>query len=327
MNKRKSSRNKGSGASPGLGPVLPDRRLMEKQMAEITRLLNSREFASIEEANEFLQQVLSTGKVPETTPSTPLEQAQELVYQALETSGGRRVQLARRALEISSDCADAYVVLAEAARDVAEAKGLYEQGVKAGERALGPETFKHDVGHFWGIIETRPYMRARQGLAEVQWILGERQQAIEHLTEMLRLNPNDNQGLRYILANWLLVEHQDEALGRLLKQYPDEYSANWAYTRALYTFREEGAGRKAKAALQQALKVNPFVPLYLSGVKKMPRRLPEYVGMGDENEAIAYVAESAESWLTTPGAVEWFVRVLVELAPPDQGRRPRSNQP
>ena len=31
--------------------------------------------------------------------------------------------------------------------------------------ALGPRGFKQYAGHFWGFLETRPYMRARAGLA------------------------------------------------------------------------------------------------------------------------------------------------------------------
>lgn len=42
---------------------------------------------------------------------------------------------------ISPDCADAYALPAEATADPQEPRRLYEQGVQAGERALGPETF------------------------------------------------------------------------------------------------------------------------------------------------------------------------------------------
>ena len=38
-------------------------------------------------------------------------------------------------------------------------------GLDAGELALGPEGFEEYDGHFWGFLETRPYMRARHGLA------------------------------------------------------------------------------------------------------------------------------------------------------------------
>ncbi len=168
---------------------LPDRRLMEQQLTAMSRLFAEHEFASIEEANAFLQQQLAGGggRLPPAAPSTPLEQAQEVIYEALATTGARQMALARKALTISPDCADAYVLLAEAATDPQQARQLYEQGVAAGERALGAEAFTRDLGHFWGLVETRPYMRAREGLAEVLWHLGERATAIEHAQALLRL--------------------------------------------------------------------------------------------------------------------------------------------
>lgn len=303
-------------------PMPFDRRLMDKQMAAVGRLLAEHDFASPEEANDFLQEVLSAGELPPITPATPLDEAQEVVFQALETTGKRREKLARKALSISPDCADAYVLLAEAAKDPEEARRLYEQGVQAGERALGEEVFAQEAGYFWGIIETRPYMRARLGLAEVLWELGEQHAAIEHLQEMLRLNPGDNQGARYLLATWLLIMKDDTALDRLLAQYPDEWSAFWSYTKALQTFRQKGAMKQANKALQRALDVNHFVPAYLLGFIPLPNELPEYYGIGTEDEAVLYLAEAGLAWVETPGALEWLVHYLVEAVGPTPGMRP-----
>jgi len=323
MPTRKEGRRR---ASAPTEPALPDRRLMEQQMAAITRLLAERDFASIEEANAYLREALVEGHLPTPAPATPLEEAQEVLYQALEAQGKRRLDLARTALTISPDCADAYVLLAEAATTPQEARRLYAQGVQAGERALGPEAFKEDAGHFWGIVETRPYMRARQGLAEVLWHLGERQAASAHLQEMLRLNPGDNQGLRYILAGWLLAVEDDAALEQLLAAYPDEAGAHWAYTRALLTFRRQGSGAAADQALRHALRANPHVPAYLLGAKPFPAQPPDHYGLGDDNEAVIYLAEAAEGWLETPEAPEWLAAALKRLRPsssPPQPRRPR----
>ena len=235
------------------GPIR-DRRSIEKFHADIGRLLETQDFKSEEEANAFLQQFVGRDvPIPCPRELTPLEQAQEVMYEAFEASGKRRVTLARKALEVSPDCADAYVLLAEEWADsLPEAMHLYRQGVEAGERALGPQAFEEDVGNFWGILGTRPYMRARAGLAQCLWASGQRQAAVQHLTEMLRLNPNDNQGVRYPLATWLLTEGADDALGRLLKQYEGDVSATWLYTKALWVFRREGVGRKANAALRKA---------------------------------------------------------------------------
>jgi tetratricopeptide (TPR) repeat protein len=298
--------------------LVADRRLLEQELSAMSRLLSQHDFASIEEANTFLQQLLERGggQLPRTEPSTALEEAQEVIYQALQAHGTRRTALARQALTISADCADAYVLLAEAATNPQEARHLYEQGVVAGERALGEETFREEAGHFWGLVETRPYMRAREGLAHVLWHLDERAAAIEHAQALLHLNPGDNQGIRYVLASWLLAVRDEDALEQLLAQYPDEWSAYWGYTQALQAFRRHGAGRRADAALKRALQINPYVPLYLLGITAFPRELPAAYGMGDEREAMLYVAEAAEPWVETPGAAEWITAVMLRLAAP-----------
>ncbi len=229
------------------------------------------------------------------------------MYDAWEARGPERVRLARKALQISPDCADAHVVLAEeTARTAEEARDLYAKGVAAGERALGKETFEEGAGHFWGILETRPYMRARLGLAQALHALGKQREAIDHLWEMLRLNPNDNQGVRDLLLGWLLERGDDDAVKRLLDRYPEDWSAIWLYGRALHAFRTQGDTKAARKHLAEAMKENPHVPSYLLGRKPVPGRLPELMGIGDESEAVVCAAGQGLAWHDTPGAPRWL---------------------
>jgi tetratricopeptide (TPR) repeat protein len=233
--------------------------------------------------------------------------AQDLMYEAFEAQGARRVALAREALAISPDCADAYLLLAEeTASSAEEARELLEQGVAAGERALGPGPFEEDVGHFWGILETRPYMRARAALAETLWTLNKREEAVEHQRELLRLNPSDNQGLRYRQAEWLLWLEHDEELDELFAAYEDDAAAAFAYTKALAALRREGESAEARRLLEEARELNPHVPAYLSGRKRLPKRLPDYVGFGDDSEAADYAAGATALWASVPGALTWL---------------------
>jgi len=317
MNRKKIKEKKSKGPKSKSKMDMPsgDIRATEKVMTDLTSLLNEQQFGSIEDAESFLNNLIGSGEMPSAAKTTALQQAQELIYDAFDASGKRRFALARQALELCSDCADAYVLLAEeAATSIEKAKDLYAQGVKAGERVIGPEMFKNESGYFWGILETRPYMRARAGLARCLWMLGNRQEAIEHYRDMLRLNPNDNQGIRYILANCLLDEGQEKELENLLKQYGDDIAATWSYTRALLLYRQEGPSSKAKKALQEAKASNRFVPLYLLQKKRLPRHLPDYVGIGDEPEAVAYAAEALEIWLKTPSALDWLSENLLNDA-------------
>ncbi len=300
-------------------PPLPDIRSMERVFHDIARVLEDKEFDSEDELNAYLQEVSASGGAPARKPRTAVEEAQDVMYDAWEAVGKKRIKLAREALSISEDCADAYVLLAdEAAKTLEEARDLYDQGVRAGERALPENAFEEDVGHFWSLIETRPYMRARLGLAECLWSLGNRREAIDHLTDMLRLNPNDNQGARSLLANHLLEEGDDEALGDLLKRYRNEGSAVWLYSRALWTFRTAGPGKKATTALNKALQANPFVPSYLLGQSRLPERPPEYMGIGDEDEAVVYAAQAIPAWDATEGALKWLFDIWQESESPER---------
>ena len=64
---------------------------------------------------------------PNRSQGTVLEQAQEIMWDAWdEQNATRRIDLARKALTISDDCADAYVLLAEeVASSLHEAMELY----------------------------------------------------------------------------------------------------------------------------------------------------------------------------------------------------------
>ncbi|HXG10602.1 MAG TPA: hypothetical protein VNK04_12645 [Gemmataceae bacterium] len=259
---------------------------------------------------------------------TPLDQAQALMYQAFEENDPtERVRLAKEALQICPDCADAYTVLAEHAPSRKEALELYEKAVVAGERALGPDLFREAVGDFWGILETRPYMRARLELALALWTVGRRDEAIGHLQELLRLNPDDNQGVRYTLAGFLLDMDRDDDLERLLRQYPDEGTAAWAYTAALLAFRRQGDTPETRQLLQKARKANKHVPAYLLGEKFLPREQPPYYGLGDENEAIIYASSFLAGWKSTPGAIAWLREVAGKPARKKRIRTPRTEGP
>ncbi|UCG42417.1 MAG: hypothetical protein JSU73_11175 [candidate division WOR-3 bacterium] len=284
----------------------------ELMFAELYRAMDEKVFESDEDAGRFMDDY-NAGRIkpPEKTPQ---HQAQDLVYQAWdEKDAKRRTELARRALELLPQCADAYEVLADEAPDLAQARALLEKGVEVAREELGPEPFDKDVGKFWGIYSTRPYMRVRSALAQCLWATGDRELAVRHLKEMLRLNPDDNQGLRYVLVGWYADLNDDAGMARLLVRY-DEPRAVMSWARALLQFRNWGDSDQARTALNDALKANPEVPLVMLDPRKIPADLGWAVSPGSKEEACEVVLSLGRAWLQTPGAVDWLVQTIKELA-------------
>jgi tetratricopeptide (TPR) repeat protein len=287
------------------GPA--DQRATERLTAEVERFVQTSMFETLDEANAALRQRFSgpIDDVP-STATTPIEKAQDLVYQAVEARGRRRLLLARKALELSADCADAYALLAEESRAPEDARALYELGMAAGERALGPDVFANEVGRFWGIVATRPYMRARLGLAHCLEDLDRREEAIEHYRELIRLNPDDNQGVRYSLLAALLLAGRDDEAAALLEQFGDEPTALWLYGRALSIFRREGDSRNARECLRVALRGNRHVPQILADPDAWPGLEPAAYSLGSREEAAVFDTHLGEAWRATPDATRWL---------------------
>lgn len=238
---------------------------------------------------------------------TPLQQAQRLIEQAYVPGNTIPVlELAQQALAICPDCADAYVLMAEQTPNHLEKVKLYGEGVHAGSRALGPAFFGTEQGRFWMILETRPYMRARQGLALALWQVARHKESVDHLQDLLKLNPLDNQGNRYHLAQWLLFLDRDTEVRQLLESYPEEASCIWAYTSALLIFRAEGDTIAARRSLKLARKANPHVPDFIRGNKEFPQRPPQSYRLGDSQEAIYYAQNFLFGWKFTEGAISWL---------------------
>jgi tetratricopeptide (TPR) repeat protein len=244
------------------------------------------------------------------------------MYDAWERTTSRsRIALARKALAISPLCADAYNLLADEAKTPEEARDLYIRGVETGQLALGPRGFEEFEGHFWGFLETRPYMRARHGLAMSLLQLGEEDAALEHFRAMLKLNPNDNQGIRYLLLAGLLRRNDMPGAKALLADYGDEWSANWLYTRALIAFRENARDKPATLKLlKDARSSNKHVPAILAGIEPPMINDSGYVTMGGPDEATYYVLEFGKAWEDTSGAIDW----LLEKATPTIPKRTRA---
>ncbi|MEB1805895.1 MAG: SEC-C domain-containing protein [Bacillaceae bacterium] len=278
---------------------------LESELTKVKQLLADKEFDTIEEVNTFLAGYLNGGNIPSKTNLSNKEKAQDLIYEAIEASDMKRKKLAEKALELDPNNPDAYSLLANYEDDPEE---LLLQGIKAGERSLGEEYFKENKGHFWGLIETRPYMRVKFNYASYLQGEGRVEDAIIHYKELLELNPNDNQGVRFELFVAYAEEEMYEEAKRLLEQYEDTLSANRHFNRLLIELLQNGPTEKAKELLNVAKEHNPYVINYLLMKKSIPINIPGAYSPGDKNEAIIYADEHIHLWHHSEDCIQWLTQ-------------------
>jgi hypothetical protein len=147
---KKSGRRLGQQVS---GSPLSSRLATEKLMLDVHRVMQGREFQTIEEANAFLATLAGPGLKEALTKAPAFssqEEAQELAYRAMEaTTRTQALTLAQQALAKDPDCVDALVTVAEAgARSIEDLITGLEKAVSAGERSLGAQCFEENKGHF-----------------------------------------------------------------------------------------------------------------------------------------------------------------------------------
>ncbi len=242
-------------------------------------------------------------------------QAQEIALDAMEaTSEAAARKLAKRALRLDPDCVDALVVLSDvdARTPIDRIEGL-QKAVAAGKRSLGAAFFRQNKGHFWMLIQTRPYMRVLETLGGEMAAFGMNLDAIAIYEEMLALNPNDNQGVREPLLGLYLAVNDVIGAGKLLKRYKEDPSACFAWGRVIERLMaEDHTG--AEAAFRKAMQANPFVVRQLTGREPVPRGLPDLYELGSVEEATLCLHYLSAAWAAHKEAVFWVFDRCTEMS-------------
>lgn len=234
------------------------------------------------------------------------DRAQDLVYEAMEARTATEIfRLVNTALELDPANVDARLMRADFRGLEGEARIFELKDIIAGgAKSLGKKAFKEMVPHFWGFVETRPYMRARQQLAEAYRVSGCLEEAVLEYNEMLALNENDNQGVRYELLPCLLALDRLEDARKLMQRFEDDctFSAVFTWCRVL---ERHLAGDTAgvKEALVAARKQNPHMEAYLKGHRKPPKNLPSSYAEGSKEEAVIFASVLLMAWKKHPKAL------------------------
>lgn len=300
-----------SETAPTRGPDHPF--AAERALWQIQALLEGQQLKSIDEANARLAELTRGGRLSQLAGAwkqdDPKWRAQELAYDALETEHlAEALRLVNEALKLDPDCTDAQrLMVSVVASDPENKTGLMREVVEKAERNLGEDFFREHMGHFWGTVSTRPYMRALQHLGELLVETGRPAQAAAVFERMLELNPTDNQGMRYPLLGLHLAAQDHAKADKLMARFSGEekFMASFAWARVLERWLS-GSPDEAAAALARARIVNPFAEKYISGLRSVPMPAPEYFKPGDETEAQVCAQELSVAWEPNPRFREWL---------------------
>jgi tetratricopeptide (TPR) repeat protein len=167
-----------------------------------------------------------------------------------------------------------------------------------------------DARLLWIVAGNRPALRSLVRLLGLEYIRGGQEKALALGEQVLRLNPPDNHGMRYTLAEDYLTAGDAEACLRIAAAFPDDPAPELRFNEALALFRL-GRAKGAVDALKRAHAMSPRVAGFLlPGRVRKPQLSDLGVSLDGDDRAWLYRDAMREAWKRTPGALEWAKKVL-----------------
>lgn len=281
----------------------------------LQEFLKNNNVENIDEANEKLQEFIKMYNNGEIEyENTPLDDAYEILEEAQNARNEKEaIKLAKKAYEKSPECFDAILFQCDLEENGIKRMKLLDDGLEAEKNRLTKKKYfdKENIGHFYGIFETRPYIIGLVIKAEYLLEEGKLRQAESICKEVLRLNENDNIGARYLLmAIFATLEEENDML-KLYKKYPEEDLEMLFPLFALYY--KSGNDKKAKEYLNRVNKCNPnFVKLFNGTIKENNEVNPGYYSRGDSSEIFMYLERYDYLLITMPRLHEYVIENLMK---------------
>lgn len=280
---------------------------MNDPQKDLQRLLQRENFESEEEIRTFMQNLVGK-KVPEVSweELSNEEKAEELVQQAYDADYLEdAIEKIEEAFRCDPQCIGAYIFKSEISHKPAQKLKWLEKALEIGSEKYGGKYEEENKGHFWGIYKTRPYMEALHYYAIELHDQGRVEEAIEAGQKMLRLNPNDNQGIRNFLGLWLIETGKETAYFNLTDQYPEDYTIFSHYNAVLLFLKTDGETEETEDLMIDAVEFNPYVVKWL--LSKNPiGQLPEMYNPQDESGAVIYCHYAKSLWKSTFGSYKFL---------------------
>ncbi|MDP4096341.1 SEC-C metal-binding domain-containing protein [Paenibacillus sp. P96] len=280
----------------------------EANITDITRLLEAQNFTNLEDVQAFLSAQLDKPNARKaSSPAAGGNQVREILIAADHaTSSAKRKKLLEQAYTLDPEYPDTLLMLSEDTATIVESMQLAKTAMELAAKKLGKTFFEENRGYFWGLVETRPFMRAKAAYAHLLSLSGRLNAACEHYEQLLELNPNDNQGIRYdLLMLYLQMERLEEA-DQALKSYEEDASCFILYDKLVLEYLKNGVTEHLAFLYKLARKENKHVPAYLLEQKRLPATMPPSYTLSSVEEAITYAFTHIQLWDRLVGLKEWM---------------------
>lgn len=206
------------------------------------------------------------------------------------------------------DYLDAYAHAAGAlyeGGEIAAAKIWYERGLKQAYSVI-PHKFVGTIS--WMDIDNRPFLRLHHGLILCLCYRGEIKEAIKEAEQHLKWNPNDNIGVRFMLADLYTHENNIKKARDLMKESHDmtTYPA-FHYNEALLYLHQKKY-YEALTKLRKGFISNPYIAEILLG-NEHPMGKPMWLSNSDCGVEVAedYIEGVAgAAWQNESDAIEFM---------------------
>lgn len=136
------------------------------------------------------------------------EQSDDLLFEAYEEPiKAKAIKLAKQALALNPNNIDAENFITKHETNTIKKLKKYEETLNKEKTNLEKENYfnKENIGIFWGLMETRPYMRTKHSYMLTLMELGRYTEAIKQGEELLELCESDNLGVRYLIIGLYTV--------------------------------------------------------------------------------------------------------------------------
>ncbi len=139
-----------------------------------------------------------------------------------------------------------------------------EKLIKSENKKLKKKGYFDDMGYFYTIYETRPYIRLRYAYMRHLSKMGKLSLAVGEAEEIIKLNINDNMGVRYWLMKLYALLENLESAENLHNRYNDDSSVHFLLPLSVLYYKLDQM-KKAQKYLQLAYRNNHYLVDFFSG--------------------------------------------------------------